>query len=117
VQEWVPRDFDWRVAAKTEDGHWFALAMDFDIIGRGDTLDAAEDELFDLLGAYLANYFTQDEPFSEAVRRIPKSLRMRIHIATAIYGIIDGLTKKPDRRQERNYESSDLSPVAAAALC
>jgi hypothetical protein len=117
VRAWLPRDFDWRVATKTEGDHWFALAMDFDIIGRGDTKDSAEDELFELLGAYLASYLVQDKPFEDAVRPVSKTLRLRIHVATVIYGLIDGLTKKPDRRQERAYESADLSPVAAAALC
>jgi len=117
VEQWVPPTFAWRVAWKTEGGQWFALAMDFDIVGRGDSPEAAEDEMFGLLGAYLATHLEQGKPFSEAVRRVPKNLRLRIHIATAVYGVIDGLAKKPDRRQERDYESSDLRPVAAAALC
>jgi predicted RNase H-like HicB family nuclease len=119
LREWVPEDFPWRMAIKRERGKWFALGVDFDITGHGDTIEAAVEELGELVGHYLGSYFRAGEPFEAAVRPIPRRMQMRIHLSTIavkpLLRLSHGAERLPFPR-ERSYPSSDL-PVEAAALC
>lgn len=118
LRAWVPETFAWRTAIKREHGQWFVLAVDFDITGRGDTIEEASKELDELLGHYLVSYFKDGEPFEAAVRPIPRRMRMQIHIWTLMVKPLLWLSRDPDHLplpRERTYPSSAL-PVEAAAL-
>jgi hypothetical protein len=75
---WLDQDFEIHVAVKCEAGQWYALLMDFDITGCGDTKRAAVENTFKLLLPYLLVYHQEGAPFAEAVRPIPRRLHIRI---------------------------------------
>lgn len=120
VREWVPRDFEWRCATKREHDRYFALALDFDITGRGDSPEEAVAEMRELLGFYLGSYLRDGVPFEKTLRPVPRRLRMRIHLSSKILNLLDRIDSRLEDDlplpRERNYPVSEL-PVEAAAVC
>lgn len=120
VEEWLPGDFDFRVATKCEEGDWFALALDFDVTGKGSTRAAAIRQMGELLAIYLAAYFADGASFESTVRPVPASLRFRIQVESALgHLILRPLAALPLSRslsREDNY-ILPVSEVAVHATC
>jgi hypothetical protein len=116
IEAWIPDDFDFRVATKREEGEWFALAVDFDVTGKGPTRGAAVRQMGDLLGLYLAAYLVEGARFSDAVRPVPARMRLRIQAEDAISRAVRQVGGKIPLSRENNY-LLPLSEVAAHARC
>jgi hypothetical protein len=84
LEAWLPDDFEFGLALKREADRWFALVMEFDITGSGDSRAAAVADAFGLLGAYLEAYFDDGADFSQTLRPIPTRLRFRIRVESMI---------------------------------
>lgn len=69
-----------RVFAGPQDGAWVAHAVDFDIVGEGDTRDEALQTLFRLIDAYLHSVVELDEVESHVPRPAPR------HVIAQLYG-------------------------------
>jgi predicted RNase H-like HicB family nuclease len=116
VEAWLPDDFDFRVATKREDGEWFALAVDFDVTGKGATRSAAVRQMGELLGLYLATYLIDNASFTDAVRPVPTRMRLRIQAEDAVSRIMRHVDGKIPLSRENNY-ILPVSEVAAHARC
>lgn len=120
VEAWLPDDFDFRVATRCEEGDWFALAIDFDVTGKGNSRGAAVRQMGELLAIYLATYFADGADFAETVRPVPASLRLRIQVESALgHLILRRLAALPLSRslsREDNY-ILPVSEVAVHATC
>jgi hypothetical protein len=84
LDAWIDEDFILRVAVKCENDQWFALLMDFDITGCGESPRAAVRDVFGLLHVYLIDYFREGVSFSDTLRPIPAGLRFRIRVESVI---------------------------------
>jgi hypothetical protein len=84
LRAWVDDDFVLRVAVKCENDQWFALLMDFDITGSGESTAVAVRDAFGLLGAYLTDYYMDGASFGDTLRPIPLGLNFRIRVESAI---------------------------------
>lgn len=116
IEAWIPDDFDLRVATKREHGEWFALAVDFDITGKGATRATAVRQMADLLGLYLAAYLIDDVDFSNTLRPVPTRMRLRIQTEDAIGRLTRHINGKVPLSRENNY-LLPVSEVAAHARC
>jgi hypothetical protein len=116
VAAWIPDDFDFRVATKRIDGEWFALAVDFDITGKGVTRAAAVRQMAELLGLYLAAYLVDGVEFYGAVRPVPSRMRFRIQMESAVGRLISRLNSSLSLSRENNY-ILPVSEVAVHARC
>jgi len=112
IVAWVPDDFDLRVATKRENGEWFALAVDFDITGKGTTRATAVRQMADLLSLYLAAYVMENADFSATLRPIPVRLRLRIQAEDALWRLTRHIGAKLSLSRENNY----ILPVSDVAL-
>lgn len=116
VEAWMPDDFDVRVATKREGSEWFALAVDFDVTGKGSTRAAAVRQMSELLGLYLAAYLVEGSSFSDALRPVPMSMRLRIQAEDTISRLIRRFDGGLPLSRENNY-ILPVSEVAAHAHC
>ncbi len=82
--DWLDQERAFVLAVERREDRWYALLVDFDITGMGATRHDAIEQVFDLLMAYLVAYFEDGQPFSAALRPIPKLLRTRIRLETSI---------------------------------
>lgn len=82
--DWFDQERAFALAVERREARWYALLMDFDITGVGATRQDAIEQAFDLLTAYLVAYFEDGQPFSAALRPIPRLLRARIRLETSI---------------------------------
>ena len=57
--------------------------MGFDIADKGATKEEAVHKVAEGMATYLISYFEDGAPFSDALRPIPRSLRLRISAETA----------------------------------
>ena len=81
---WLPDDLALHVAVKRENDQWFALLVEFDITGCGETRAEAVRQSFDLLTCYLQEYFEEGAAFADTLRPIPAKLRLQITVESAI---------------------------------
>ncbi len=81
---WLPDDLELHVAVKREETQWFALLLEFDITGCGDTRAEAVRQSFELLTAYLQEYFDEGANFADALRPVPAKLRLQITVESAL---------------------------------
>ncbi len=81
---WLPDDMELHVAVKREETQWFALLLEFDITGCGETRAEAVRQSFELLTAYLQDYFGEGAEFADALRPIPSKLRLQITVESAL---------------------------------
>jgi hypothetical protein len=75
---WLPDEVELRVAVKRENDQWFALQLEFDITGCGATRAEAVRQSFELLIEYLHAHFEEGAAFADAIRPIPRRLRVQI---------------------------------------
>jgi hypothetical protein len=116
VEEWLPDDLDFRVATKRERDRWFALAVDFDITGTGATRAAAVRQMGDLLAIYLAAYLVDGANFSDAIRSVPTSMRIRMRVESMLAKAIRHIDGRLPLSREDNY-LLPTSQLAAHAHC
>jgi hypothetical protein len=116
VEAWLPDDFDFRVATRREQGEWFALAVDFDVTGKGPTRSAAVRQMSDLLSIYLAAYLIDDASFMDTVRPVPARLRLRIQVESALGRALGGVIRHMDGGLSLVRESNYILPVSEVAL-
>lgn len=116
IEAWIPDDFDLRVATKRENGEWFALAVDFDVTGKGSTRQAAVRQMGDLIGLYLAAYFVDHEAFASAIRPVPLQMRFRIQAEDFVSRLVRRIDAGVRLSREDNY-ILPVSDVAAHARC
>jgi hypothetical protein len=88
---WLDDDFSVHVAIKYEHGQWYALLLEFDITGCGDTRGAAVQDSFELLGSYLQAYFEDGASFADAIRPVPWRLRARVAVESMVGRPLRGL--------------------------
>jgi hypothetical protein len=81
---WLPDDLELHVALKREDSQWFALLLEFDITGCGETRAEAVRQSFELLTAYLQEYFEEGAEFGDTLRPVPGKLRLQITVESAV---------------------------------
>lgn len=81
---WLPDEVELHVAVKHQNGQWFALVMEFDVTGCGDTRADAVRQAFELLMAYLHAYYEDGSTFDDAIRPIPLWLRYRIALESKL---------------------------------
>lgn len=79
-QAWMPDEFEITVAVKRERDLWYALLMEFDVTGCGQTRADAVRQAFELLTAYLHDYFVEGAAFAASIRPISQQLRLRISL-------------------------------------
>lgn len=116
VEAWLPDDLDFRVATKRERERWFALAVDFDITGTGGTRAAAVRQMGELLAIYLAAYLVDGASFSDTIRPVPTSMRLRMRLES----MLAKATRHIDGRLPLSREDNYLLPtsqLAAHAHC
>jgi hypothetical protein len=116
IEAWIPDDFEFRVATKHEHGEWFALAVDFDVTGKGSTRGAALRQMCELLGLYLAAYLMDEVPFHDALRPVPARLRLRIQTEDALSRVTRHIYGSLPLARENNF-ILPVSEVAAHARC
>ncbi|HTW43135.1 MAG TPA: hypothetical protein VMD79_12550 [Solirubrobacteraceae bacterium] len=116
VEAWLPDDFDFRVATKRERGEWFALAVDFDVTGKGASRAAAVRQMGELLALYLAAHLMDGDTFNDAIRPIPTRLRFRIQIESALGRVMRHVGGAVVLARENNY-ILPVSEVAVHARC
>jgi hypothetical protein len=116
IEAWLPDDFDFRVATKREGSDWFALAVDFDITGKGATRSSAVRQMGDLLGLYLAAYLVDGNDFFDAVRPVPARMRLRIQAEGILSRLINHIGGGLPLSRENNY-ILPVSEVAVHARC
>jgi hypothetical protein len=116
IAAWFPDDFDVRVATKRENGEWFALAVDFDITGKGATRSTALRQMVDLLSLYLAAYLVDNADFSDTLRPVPARLRLRLQAEDALGRLTRHIGGKLSLARENNY-ILPVSEVAVHARC
>jgi hypothetical protein len=100
---WLDEDFEGHVVLKREHGQWFALLLEFDVTGCGDTRAAAVQDSFALLGAYLHAYFEDGSSFADAVRPVPRRLRARIAVESAVGRPLRSLAPRLALANESTY--------------
>jgi hypothetical protein len=76
--DWVPDGARLNLWLKPENGHWFALAEEFDITGMGSDPGGAIEDALHLVDAYLLAHFKDGVGYEAALRPIP--LRMKLEI-------------------------------------
>jgi hypothetical protein len=96
-------DLEVEVAVKREDGQWYALLMQFDITGAGATRHDAVRDAFSLLAAYLHAYFEDGAAFEEAVRPVPRSLKLRIVAESGVAHVVRRISEKIPFASESHY--------------
>jgi hypothetical protein len=102
-QAWLPDEFEMRVAVKRENDQWFALHLEFDITGAGDSIADAVEQSFELLVTYLCAYFEEGASFEEALRPIPRALRVRIGVESALASALRHTMVHLPLTDERTY--------------
>ncbi|HYM46414.1 MAG TPA: hypothetical protein VES65_09700 [Solirubrobacteraceae bacterium] len=105
--EWLDQDFEGHVAVKYENGQWFALLMEFDITGCGESKGAAVVQSLNLLSSYLLAYYEDGASFADVVRPIPRRLRVRIGIEGMLGHTLRRLRPQLSLARESTY---DLPP-------
>lgn len=83
-EAWLPDEFELHIAVKREDDQWFALLLEFDITGAGTTRADAVRQSFELLTPYLQAHFEDGSTFDDALRPIPRRLRLQIGFESAL---------------------------------
>jgi hypothetical protein len=116
VEAWLPDDFDFRVATRREHGEWFALAVDFDVTGKGPTRSAAVRQMSELLGIYLAAYLIDGARFTDTVRPVPARLRLRIQVEDALGRALGRLIRHMDGSLSLARENNYILPVSEVAV-
>lgn len=114
--EWAGDALPYRVAFKREDGQWFALAVDYDITGRGQTLREAFDELLELVAVYLIAYYREGSSPVDAVRRVPLALRAKIHATSAVARVAHAVSRRPQLAGQSNL-ATPSSAIEHALVC
>jgi predicted RNase H-like HicB family nuclease len=98
-----------------EDGHWSALASEFDVVGMGPTQEAAMENLAETLGAYLAGYISEGAPFDAARRPIPVREGVRLKFRELTTRVLNRLPDGPQPRSDDcpravQHSKRDLTP-------
>jgi hypothetical protein len=104
LETWLPDDFEFGLALKREGDQWFALLMDFDVTGCGQTRAAAITDAFGLLGAYLEAYFEDGADFSRSLRPISTQLRFRIKVESMLAKPLRLTALRLPLRDETTYD-------------
>jgi hypothetical protein len=110
-QSWVIdglRDRGLHIAVKRESGQWYALLLEFDITGCGETREEAVQEGLEMLVAYLDAHYEDGDSFEVALRPIPGTLRLRIELESALAPLARTLLN-------RNLDRLPFAPVADIA--
>jgi hypothetical protein len=100
---WLDDEFELHVAVKCEHRQWYALLMDFDITGCGASKRAAVENAFELLVPYLLAYHVDGATFAEALRPIPRRLRLRIFFETGLARGLRHVTPRLRLASESTY--------------
>ena len=116
VEAWLPDDFDYRVATKRENDEWFALAVDFDVTGKGATRAAALRQMAELVAIYLAAYVVDGASFQVAVCQCAARMRLRLQLESALGRVLGHLYGRLPLSREDNY-ILPASEVAVHARC
>jgi hypothetical protein len=116
VEAWLPDDFDFRVATRRERGEWFAIAVDFDVTGKGPTRTSAVRQMSDLLSIYLAAYLIDGVSFEDTVRPVPARLRLRIQVESALGRALGGVIRRMDGGLSLARENNYILPVSEVAV-
>jgi hypothetical protein len=116
VEAWLPDDLDFRVATKRERKRWFALTVDFDITGTGETRAAAVRQMGELLSIYLAAYLMDGAGFGDAIRPVPTAMRLRMRLESMLAKATRGVDGRLPLSREDNY-LLPTSQLAAHAHC
>jgi hypothetical protein len=112
---WADGALPYRVAYKREQGVWFALAPDYDITARGDTLNEAFEELLELVIAYLYAYFQDEQPVSTALRRVPLRMRVAMRALALLNRLLHGMARKPPTAGNGNIAAPSVAVKQALA--
>ncbi len=102
-QAWLPDEFEMRVAVKRENDQWFALHLEFDVTGAGDTIADAVEQSFELLVSYLCAYFEEGAAFEESLRPIPRRLRLQIAVESMLASALRHTMVHLPLTDERTY--------------
>ncbi len=96
----IPRGFQILMRMVFEDDQWTALAMNFDIAGRGDTPNEAIQDTIDLLEEYLSYGFAEGRSFEEMLRPVPASIWARQLVSQTMKIVRRG---RPGRRGRSSF--------------
>jgi len=91
------------VAVKREHGQWFALLVEFDITGCGDTRPDAITEAFELLADYLVAYYEDGKPVTASLRPISRRLKTRIELESLLARALRHIPVETPLRDESTY--------------
>ena len=104
--EWLAADagdFRLDIATKMQAGQWYALVPQFDITGAGETQVEAVRDALDLMFAYLRAYYEDGAHFDDALRPIPRKLRLRIGVESALGHLLRELSVRTPLATESRY--------------
>jgi hypothetical protein len=101
---------------KREHDKWFALLVQFDITGMGDSPREALNEAFSMMVSYLHAFYEEGQPVESAVRPVPVALRARIELEGVFARILRAVSLRIPLADESTYE---LPPgqLSKLALC
>lgn len=91
-----------RVWIGREDGYWFALSEDFDVVGQGSSPALAIREMAEMVSDYLTGCAREGIPFEQVRRRVPLKERVKLH-ARAIISTVKRPLSQEREVSERNY--------------
>jgi hypothetical protein len=84
LSSWVPDDLEVRVATQRRHGQWYALAVDYNIVGQGETKRTAIEQLFGLLAMYWAVHFKRGTAFEDTRRPTRRRTKLAIALGTVL---------------------------------
>lgn len=94
-----------RVWIGREDGYWFALSEDFDVVGQGSSPVLAVREMAEMVSGYLAACASDGIPFETVKRRVPTRQRVKLHARATL-----SLLRRPFSQERDVSESNYLVP-------
>jgi hypothetical protein len=80
-----------------ENDYWFALDADFDIVAQGDTREAAELQLCELIVDYLSSCAEDGIPFDKVRRPVPLGTRVRLNAEVLLTRVLGKRSPTPVR--------------------
>jgi hypothetical protein len=101
-----------RVWIGREDDYWYALDADFDIVAQGDSPEAAERQLVEMVQDYLNSCVRDGLPYDQARRPVPRATCLRLDAEFALTRLLRGRFPKPVKR-----DRVELPPRLAAGAC